>query len=197
MSQSKNRTVLQFTTIATMSQQKPKKDKFIATFGIKNDKSRGILIQTLKVCEDVYLFKYQDQPLSRHCLQLQNIIQSANVKRTRQILVDATPFICEYYHKADDSIRFKGTKLISTKKQMENVRNMKINKEIGQLKRHQTVAQKKEEKIAEHNRKLKEKLDCEERIFQMERARRINELYGFEPSNNPTDDDGTDNEMQL
>lgn len=52
-----------------------------------------------------------------------------------------------------------------------------MKKEIGKIKRSQTIAANKQVKIAEHNRKLHEKLAKDEQDFQIERARRIAELH--------------------
>lgn len=102
-----------------------KKIAFKLAFIVRNDKSRGILIESFKVnvpvqggtVEDEFLFKYQDQPFERHSVQIQNIIRSAKVLRTKNITIDVTPFLSEYFHKADKSFRFKGTKLISVNHQ--------------------------------------------------------------------------------
>lgn len=89
--------------------------EFIAVFGVRHDKYRGILIETIKTSNgDECFFKYQDQTLDRHCIQLQNIIRTAKVVRSKKIPVDIAPFLDEYYHKTSDKMLFKGTKLMCT-----------------------------------------------------------------------------------
>lgn len=132
--------------------------KFIVKLEIRNDRTRGLLVESIKVSENgEYYFKQQGQPVERHCIQLQNLIRSKNVKRTRKITVDISSFSHEYYRRADKSVRFKGIKLIST------------SRTIGQIKQY---------KIKERNSKVDKKLRTEEEEFQIERARRIAELQG-------------------
>lgn len=108
----------------------------IAEFGVRNDKPRGILIETVKgVTDEIYFFQYHDQPLERHCIQIQSVIRSANVKRSRKIRVDVTKFQHEYQHPVNKTFRFKGTKYISSLQQYVNSSNITINKEVGQIKR--------------------------------------------------------------
>lgn len=133
--------------------------KFIAEFEIRNDITLGLLVTSIKVAEDgKYYFKQQDQPLERHCIQLQNLIRSKNVKRSRKIAVDISSFAYEYYRRADRSVRFKGIKLISTSR---------------------TIGQIKQLKIKHRNSKAERKLRIEEERFQIEWARRIAELQSF------------------
>lgn len=136
-----------------------KMHKFIAKFEIRNDRTQGLLVESIKVSEDgEYYFKQQDQPLARHCNQLQNLIRSKNVKRSRKIAVDISLFSHEYYRRADKSVRFKGIKLISTSR---------------------TIGQIRQLKIKDRNSKVEKKRTIEEEQFQIERARRIAELQGL------------------
>lgn len=159
-------------------------ERLIVEFTVRSDKFRGILIESIsKNGSDWHYFRYHDQPLDRHCIQLQSIIRSENVKRSRKIVVNVINFYHEYVHPVDKTFQFKGTKLMSSVDQFVNSSNLTINKEIGQMKRASTIAQKKQQTIVEHNEKLKAKKAAEESAFQIERAKRIRELFGA--SNQP------------
>lgn len=143
--------------------------RYIAKFGVRNDKNRGLLLQTIETSDgdDIYFFKYRDQPIERHCEQMQNIVRSAGVRRSKMMLVDLSPFLHEYC--SGGSIMFKGTKLNSVNQRVQKIQQMTINKEIGALKRKQTMANKNHAKIA-----AKEQQD--EANFLAERGRKIKEL---------------------
>lgn len=158
--------------------------KIKGTFGVRNDKGRGLLVETLETFDGgQYFFKYHDQPLSKHCEQLQGIVKAANVQRARRLPVDMTPFLHEYVRINDSTIMFRGTKLESVKNQIEKVYTARINKEMGIAKRQQTMAATKQAKIAAQNQKLKERYDTAEAEFQAERARRIDRLFGRQNRN--------------
>lgn len=172
-------------------------NNFIIRFGVRNCKTRGILIESMTYNElDVFFFNYRDQPLDRHCVQMQNIVRKANVKRTKIIDVDISEFIYEYYNAAEKVYKFRGTKLTSNGQQFTNAANLSIKKEIGNLKRKETIADKKQKKIDEHNRKLIEKFESQERLFQMQRAKLITEMNvnkgaaGGKPLNIGNEDQG-------
>lgn len=145
------------------------------TFGVRNDKNRGTLIETVEVKGNEYFFRFQDQPVARHCEQVQREVRKANVKRSRKITVDITSFSHEYFWK--DKVTFKGTTLNSVNDQIAKACNTNINKEVGNLKRSITIAANKPKKIENHNQQIMLKLRDAETYFQLERARRIHELY--------------------
>ncbi len=146
-------------------------------FEVRNDKDRGLLIESLKAPDsDVYLFKRDDQPLRRHCEQMQIIVRKANVLRSKKLKVDLSEFIHEYYRSADKSIVFRATKLKSVTQQIEKVHEMTINKELGVMKRKSTLAQNKAAKIAEKQEKILAKIKENEEKFQAERKKRIDEF---------------------
>lgn len=114
----------------------------IAKFGVRNDKNRGLLVETIEAENgDIYFFQFRDQPIERHCEQLQNIVRSEKVKRSKNISVNISPFIHEYY--LGRVVQFKGTKLNSVSQQVQKVQQITINKEIGAMKRKNTIADKK------------------------------------------------------
>lgn len=148
-------------------------------FGVRNDKNRGILIETLESPDsNVYFFKYHDQPLDSHCDQIQRIIKAANVKRTKKMRINITEFSHEYYHQPEKTFMFKSTKLNSVHRQIEKVYTAKLNKDIGAIKRSITVANNRQAKIDAKNQALTMKMATAERSFQEERARRLDVLFG-------------------
>lgn len=162
-----------------------KKVEYITFFNVRNDKTRGILLESFEAYlptadddakKNEYFFKWHDQPLKRHCVKIQNIVTSANVLRSKRIRVNIAPFLDEYYRTSDKSFRFKGTKLINAIEQKEKNRNMVINKEVGIQKRKQTIAGKKAREVEEYNRKFQENLEKEEAAFLEERNRRLAEI---------------------
>lgn len=45
----------------------------MAKLDVRYDRTRGLLVESIEVSEDCkYYFKQQDQPVERHCIQLQN-----------------------------------------------------------------------------------------------------------------------------
>lgn len=154
----------------------------MATFVVRNDKYRGLLIESLETTDgNVYFFKWHDQPLHRHCEQMQNIIIAANVQRTRKMLIDVTEFFTQYFRPLggyQTEVVFRATKLLSTVDQIDKVYTMKLNKEFGITKRMETIAENKQAKIVAKNRKILSKVEVAEAKFQIERARRINAAQG-------------------
>ncbi|KAJ6634622.1 hypothetical protein Bhyg_13198 [Pseudolycoriella hygida] len=115
----------------------------IGTFGIRNDKNRGLLVESLETADGtVYFFKHHDQPLSSHCQQLQNIVKAANVRRARKLHIDVTEFSHEYFQPSDMAVMFRATKLQSVRDQAEKVFSMRLNKEIAIVKRKETMAER-------------------------------------------------------
>lgn len=153
--------------------------RLIVHFGVRNDKSRGILVETISENNvDFFYFPYHNQPMDRHSIQLQTAIRTANVKRAKKITVDITEYVHDYKHPVDNSFHFKGTKLLSNGQQFVNASSIIMNKEIGQKKRAKTIADNKEKKIAEQKAKLRQRMSELEQAFQAERIRRINEAFG-------------------
>ncbi len=168
----------------------------IGIFGVRNDSSRGILIETILAPNGTtYFFKFCDQPLARHCEQVQNIIRKAQVKRAKKIQVDLAPFINEYWCSLTETVEFKGVKLNSDDSQLLKLHQMKINKEIGAAKRAITIAANKQTKIAEKNRKIIEKAQADEQRFQALRIQRIHEVFG--PQVSGTGRQGSGQEVEV
>lgn len=146
-----------------------------ACFGVTLDKNRGLLVETfIPQNGDVHFFKHHDQPLDRHCEQVQSIVKLSNVKRSKQIKIDISAFLQEYYRCGE--VWFKGYKLNSQSQQVEKTKRMQVNKELGIKKRKATIAENKQMRIDEKNQKFLERVAKQEKCFQEERARRINEL---------------------
>lgn len=146
----------------------------IVTFGVRNCKTRGVLIESIKFGEgNVYFFKYQNQQVDGHCMQMQNIIRSANVKRARKIEVDISEFVHEYLDPIHKTVWFRGVKLESEITQIEKVYKKRLNIEIGVKKRQQSMEVNKKAKEAAKQDALNKKAEAVERMFQEERAKRI------------------------
>lgn len=157
-------------------------DKHVFTFTIRDDISRGIIVESFKVKQDInghfiddeFFFPHHQQPLRRHCLQLQNFVRSIDIGQTIvKLQVDVTSFLSEYYHDSSKSFQFKAKKLNSVKQQIEKTERRIVNKQRGIEKRKQTMANKKK-RIADE---YKAKMEKMEEQFQIERARRIAELF--------------------
>lgn len=147
-------------------------------FGIRNDKNRGLLVETMETADgNVHFFKHHDQPLSSHCQQLQNIVIAANVRRARKLLIDVTEFYLEYFQASDNTAMFRATKLESVHNQVEKAYSMRLNKEMSIVKRRETMAANKQAKIIEKNNRIVSKIEAAEVAFQAERARRILLLF--------------------
>lgn len=152
-------------------------ENFVVEFGVRNDKFRGILIHSIsKNRLETFFFKFHDQPLDRHCIQIQDMIRSENVKRSKKVIVNVTDFSFEYFHPVDQTFQFKGVKLLSTHGQFIDSANIAINRQIGQMKRANTIAENKQKRIDEHNAQLSASLVARETAFQVERAKRIHEF---------------------
>lgn len=166
------------------------KNRYVVVFAVRNDKQRGILIESITTNTKMqYFFKHHDQPLHRHCINLQNIILSTKVIRSKKITVDITSFVHEYYDNSRDTMRFRNCDLISTQQQIQKVRDMNVNKIIGKIKQQKTIAKKKQADIEKHNQELAAKFIKEEEDFQNALALRIAELQveGSEKKNEKMD----------
>lgn len=73
---------------------------------------------------------------------------------------------------------FKGTKLSSQHHQLEKVSSTILNKDIGAAKRGITIAANKQAKIDQKHQNILMKMRNAKQAFQIERARRINQLFG-------------------
>lgn len=153
-------------------------DNNIMDFWIRNDKQRGILVQSMTTADNIYFFKHHDQPIFRHCDQMQRIVLQAEVKRTKKITVDVFEFQSEYFLK--NIAMFRGKPLNSNNAQIKKSADLLLNKELGIEKRKITMAASKQQKIDEQRNRVLSKLKDAELYYQTERARRIHELFGGE-----------------
>jgi hypothetical protein len=161
----------------TMAQSRDEEmDDSVVEFTVRNDRYRGILIEQMEYNDDIYFFKHQDMPIHRHCEQIQRIVGTVGVQRSKKIRVDATEFSYEYF--ADNVPRFKGCLLHSTKLQMKKVADSFINKEIGAKKRSITVAQNKGRKHHEKKNIFWERMQEADAYYQAERKKRMAEAFG-------------------
>lgn len=150
--------------------------KFTVEFSVRYDKIRGILIETICTDDDEYFFKDHDQPIAKHCVQMQRIVRTANIKSFKKIFVDIAEFSYEYFH--NDTYNFKGKLLNSVKQQMEKNSAFLVNKQIGALKRSITVAANKSKKIEERNEKIATRMEAAELHDETVLARRMREVFG-------------------
>lgn len=150
----------------------------IVFFEVRNDKDRGNLILTIRREEApdiIAFFKYHHQAINQHPEQVQQIVgQSKPTTRTKTIKVDVLGFIRQYWDGA--YFEFKGVKLITTENQSARVYSRLVNKEVGKIKQKQTIAESKEKKLEEKNKKIRQGLASAEAKFQQERAKRIAEV---------------------
>lgn len=161
-------------------------NRYIGIFGVRNDSSRGIIIESLQTLDKaaVYFFKYNDQPLSRHCEQVQNIIRKADVKRAKKIQVDLSEFLHEYWNDSSKRVEFRGTKLNSVDQQIAKVHELRVSKEIGATKRAVTMAAKKKTKELQKKQKILVQMEEKEQKFQAERIKYINEVVDLKQQAN-------------
>ncbi len=148
----------------------------LAIFHVRLDKTRGILIESFEHDDNVFFFKFQDQPILRHCIQMQQIVGAANVKRAKKITIDITDFMQEYI--LGGKHMFKGTLLNSVQQQINKTCELTVNKEIGAIKRRETYAGNKQKRIEVHNEKILAKYRATELMYQKERERKLDELFG-------------------
>lgn len=128
----------------------------IVDFTVRHDKWRGILIEKFETESNEFFFKYRDQAIHRHCVQIKEIVRVTDVKRSKKISVDIVKFQHEYF--SNKIATFKGCALDSVNNQITKVCQSAITKEIGAAKRSITVAQNKQRKIEEHNTKISSKM---------------------------------------
>lgn len=145
----------------------------IVSFGIRNCKARGILIESIDVGNGRYFFKYHNQLLVSHCTQIQNIVRAANVKQSRTMQVDIAEFIHEYYNTGQNTVWFRGIKLVSKCEQIDKTFQKRLNIDVGIEKRKLTMAEKKAAKAVEKQQQTNQFNANLERMFQEERAKRI------------------------
>ncbi len=147
-------------------------------FGVRNCKLRGVIIESIQFndCDDVYFFKYHNQSIDNHCLQVQNIMRRANVKRAKKIKVDISDFVHEYFNPAHGTVWFKGIKLESSTQQLIKTMTKQMNIDVGVKKRIFTNHDNKAAKAAEKRNNINLKAERVEKVFQEERAKRIHEL---------------------
>lgn len=152
-----------------------KQSNALAQFIVRHEKNRGILIDSIAINNNNYFFKYQDQPIERHCEQMQRIIRGLNVKRCRKIVIDITEFTEQYL--IGGKCVFNGTALNSVQQQIDKAVASKTNKEIAAMKRAITYANNKPKRMEERNAKIQKKMEETEKHFQAQRAIRIHELF--------------------
>lgn len=146
-------------------------------FEIRNDKDRGNLILTVRRQEgdEVCFFKYHHQAINQHPEQMQQIVLSSKpTTRTKTIRVDIMGFIRNYWN--GTSFEFKGVQMNTTRKQSAKIYERLLNKDVGKMKRKETIAESKQKKVEANNKKIRDKLQEDEAKFQAERAKRLAEL---------------------
>ncbi len=149
----------------------------IVLFGVRNCKSRGVLIESIDIGDgDTYFFKFHNQLITSHCVQIQNIMRAADIKKSRKVQVDISEFITEYWDAPRNIVWFKGIKLDSANQQISKTMMKRLNIDIGVKKRCFTINDAKATKAVEKQRKLEEKSAAVEKCFQEERAKRIHQL---------------------
>lgn len=151
---------------------------YSAVFEVRNDKDRGVLVLTIRWEEadfNVHFFKYQHQPIAQHPEQIQSIVRLAKPKtRTKSVRVNIVSFAAIYWNVSAKFFEFKGLKLDSNENQVARAQEIRINKEVGIIKRKITSEVSKKNK----DEAVREKLVSDERKFQLERAKRIKEAMG-------------------
>lgn len=145
----------------------------LVIFEVRHDIDRGILVLTIRseeMSHNVHFFKYHHQPIDQHPEQIQDIVrQTKPTSRTKSVVIDISSLLAQYWNVSGEFFEFKGVKLNSTEKQIAKVQERKINKEVGAIKRKQTIETTKKNK----KQAMKDKLASDEAAFQLERAKRI------------------------
>lgn len=159
-----------------MSYDEKRKFVRMVRFTVRKDKHLGLLIEKYSTDKDEYFVKPQDQPLYRHCEQMQKIVQAANIQRTKVIPVDTADFDMEYFR--DSKGWFKGHPLNSVNQQIDKICGLYANKEVGMKKRAETIARNKQSKIEEYNAKILNKIQGAEERFRHLLAIRMEEAFG-------------------
>ncbi len=151
-------------------------DSEIVDFCIRNDKQLGILVESMTTADNIYFFKHHDQPIFRHCDQMQRIVRQAEVKRTKKISVDIFEFRYEYFLR--NIAMFRGKPLNSNNAQINKSCNFLLNKELGAEKRKITMAASKQKKIDEQRNRVLSKMKDADIYYHTERERRLRALFG-------------------
>ncbi len=97
----------------------------VVVLQIRNDKERGILVLTIRQADSdvVFFFKPHHQPLRQHPIQVQEIVKRSNpTARTKTL-----------------TLEFMGVVLSSTDDQSKKTYNRLLNKEVGAIKRKETI----------------------------------------------------------
>lgn len=169
----------------------------IVTFGVTNCKARGLLIESVELDGDFYYFKYQNQTLVSHCMQVQNIIRASNVKRSKKIAVDISEFIHHYYDVARKVVWFDGVKLDSSGQQIQKILGKRINIDTGTKKRIFTMNDKKGMKEAAKKQAFDTRNAIAEEAFQKERAKRIAQLVAIRKQTVAAAAAGASNDLEF
>lgn len=152
---------------------------FRVIFEVKNDKNLGILILTIRNQGNriSHFFREHQQPLSQHPEQVREAVKKnrPSVGRKKNVGVDIAEFARQYWN--GNIFEFKGVTLNSIEKQSDKVYDRMINKSVGAAKRMITVTNNKQKKIDEKNAAIRLRFQKEEEKFQLERARRLAELF--------------------
>lgn len=107
---------------------------------------------------------------------MKRIVTAADVKRSKKISVNIADFDYEYFR--SNIATFKGCPLRSVNRQIQEVCNLFINKEVGAMKRSLTVTENRQQKIKDRNKKNLTKMEQADAYYKAERTRRIDELSG-------------------
>lgn len=153
---------------------------FQVIFRVKNDKHLGILILTIRGAENqvIHFFRDHQQPLNQHPEQVQEAmkINRPSVGRQKDVRVDIAGFLRHYWN--GYTFEFNGVSMNSTDMQSDKLKDRMVNKCVGAAKRKKTIEDNKQRKIDEKNAALRLKFQKDEEKFQIERARRLAELFG-------------------
>ncbi len=146
-------------------------------FDVKNHKELGILVLSIRETgrDNVFFFKPHQQPLRHHPEQIREIVKDANpTARKKSIKVNISAFARVYWNGTE--FQFMGVKLKSTEERIEKVYQRLINKELGAIKRKDTIEANAKKKAEEMDQILRAKQRKAEKLFQTERAMRIAEV---------------------
>lgn len=156
---------------------------FRVIFEVKNDKHLGILILTIRGAGNnaIYFFREHQQPLSQHPEQVREAVKKnlPCIGRKKNVQVNIMEFVRQYWN--GNTFEFKGVILNSTEMQSDKVIDRMVNKHVAAVKRSKTVDDNKQKKIDEKNEAIRLKFKKGEEKFQLERAKRLAEL--FAPTN--------------
>lgn len=146
----------------------------IGIFEVRYDQNRGLLIDSLGTPDgNIFYFKDHDKPVQKHCVEMQNIVRGAKIQRTKKLRIEISSFAHEYIRHSDNTVMFRGTKLVSAEDQKNKVYATRLNKEVGIAKRKQTMSANKQAKIDERNDKILLQRQDAELKYKAELKRRI------------------------